>query len=116
MSLMSYSLDYRHRVFEIKEKEELTFEETSKRFGVSMRTLFNWKKRIKPKLRRSKPATKVDMEALEKDVAENPDKYQYERAQDLGVSQSAIFYALQRLNVSHKKNATSPKSRRGKKS
>ena len=45
------------------------------------------------------------MEALSKDVKDNPDHYQYERAKTFGVSQSAIFYALKRLNISNKKNA-----------
>ena len=48
------------------------------------------------------------MVALAKDVADNPDHYQYERANTFGVSQSAIFYALKRLQISYKKNAISP--------
>ena len=44
-----YSLDYRQRVFKVKEEEGLTYEETSKRFGVGMRTLFNWKQKIDPR-------------------------------------------------------------------
>ncbi len=47
------------------------------------------------------------MKALEKDVKDNPDHYQYERAKKFGVSQSAIFYALKRLNISNKKNSIS---------
>jgi hypothetical protein len=35
-----YSLDFRKRVFAMKAKEKLTFKQTSKRFGISMRTLF----------------------------------------------------------------------------
>ncbi len=44
------------------------------------------------------------MEVLAKDVKEHPDHYQYERAKKFGVSQSAIFYALKRLNITNKKN------------
>ena len=47
------------------------------------------------------------MEALRKDVEENPDHYQYERAKKFGVAQSTIFYALKRLAISTKKNAIS---------
>jgi len=107
-----YSLDYRQRVFEIKASEGLTYEETSKRFKVSMRTLFNWKQEINPKLRRNKPATKVDMEALKQHVLDYPDKYLYERAEVFNVTPSTVFYALRRLGISHKKNAKSPQSRR----
>lgn len=104
---MSYSLDFRQQVFKIKQKECLTFEETSEWFGIPIRTLFRWQKCIEPKTTRNKPSTKIDMEALRKDVEDSPDLYQYERAKKFGVSQSAIFYALQRLNISYKKNAVS---------
>jgi len=105
---MSYSLDFRRQVFKVKQKEELTFQELSDRFDIPIRTLFRWQKRIEPKTKRNKPSTKIDMEALSKDVEDNPGHYQYERAKTFGVSQSAIFYALKRLNISNKKNTFSP--------
>ena len=100
-----HSLDFRKRVFVIKEKENLTFAQTSKRFGVGMRTLFSWQKRIEPKTTRNKPATKIDMKALRKDVRQHPDRFQWERAQDYNVSAWAIGKALCRLNISLKKNS-----------
>jgi len=109
---MAYSLDYRQRVMKIKSEENLTFEETSKRFGVSMRTLFNWRQRLEPKETRDKPAIKIDMQALAKDVEEHPDAYQYERAEKFGVSAWAIGLALRRLKVSYKKNSESSKGER----
>ena len=104
---MAYSLDFRKQVFKVKQKEKLTFEQTSDRFSIPIRTLFRWQNRIEPKTKRDKPSTKIDMEALAKDVKDNPDLYQYERAKAFGVSQSAIFYALKRLKISYKKNAIS---------
>ena len=104
---MAYSIDFRQQVFKVKQKDRLTFQELSDRFDISIRTLFRWKNSITPKTKRNKPATKIDMEALAKDVQEHPDLYQYERAKKFGVSQSAIFYALRRLNISYKKNAVS---------
>ena len=104
---MAYSLDFRKRVFSLKEKQGLTFKETSERFGVEIRTLFRWQRRLEPKIERKKSATKIDMQALEADVAKNPDRFQYERAQDYGVSQAAIVYALKRLKMSRKKNSKS---------
>ncbi|TGV04754.1 IS630 transposase-related protein [Flavivirga rizhaonensis] len=102
---MSSSLDSRRRLFKVKAKEQLTFQEVSARFGIPIRTLFRWQNRIEPKTKRNKPATKLDMDALRKDVEDHPDLYQYERAKKFGVSQSAVFYALKRLKVSNKKNA-----------
>ena len=98
-----YSLDFRRRVFAIKELEKLSFAETAKRFQVGMTSLVRWSKKIEPTLKRNKAATKIDMEALKRDVEENPDAYQYERAERLGVSQRGICHALKRLGVTYKK-------------
>ena len=108
---MAYSLDFGQRVFFIKEKRGLTFEETSEIFSVDIRTLFRWQRRIDPKMTRDKPATKIDMDALQEDLQDNPERFQYERAQDYGVSQAAIFYALKRLKISRKKNAVASQGR-----
>lgn len=104
---MTYSLDYRKRVFKIKDKEKLTYKEVAQRFAVGIATLFRWKKKLEPQKTRNKPATKIDMEALSKDVEDYPDLYQEERAEKFGVSQRAIGYALKRLNLSYKKNSIS---------
>lgn len=107
---MSYSLDFRKRIFAVKKKENLTFTETSTRFHIPIRTLFRWQVRLEPKTTRNKPATKIDMAALKKDIKQFPDKFQYERAKELGVTQGAIGFALKRLNISYKKNSLSPQS------
>ena len=108
---MSYSLDFRKQVFKIKENESLSFEAVSERFGISVRTLFRWKNRLEPKTTRNKPATKIDMEALEKHIEDYPDAYQYERAAVFGVSPNGILYAFRRLKISHKKNFFPSESR-----
>jgi transposase len=102
---MCYSLDFRKRVFAVQKKEELTFSQTSERFHIPMRTLFRWQRRLEPKTTRNKPATKIDMVALQRDVKCHPDKYQYERAREFGVTQGAIWFALRRLDVTYKKNS-----------
>lgn len=102
---MTYSLDFRQKVFEVKEKQGLTFEETSQLFGISMKTLFRWQQRLEPCMKRNKPATKIDMELLSQDVVDFPDAYQWERAERFGVSAWGIGVALRRLRISHKKNA-----------
>jgi transposase len=107
---MTYSIDFRKRLFAVQEEEGLSLSETGRRFCVPVRTLFRWKKRIEPRTKRNKPATKIDMEALRKDVEESPDRYQYERAKDFDVTQEAIWFALKRLGISYKKNSVSSKS------
>ena len=47
-------------------------------------------------MKRHKPATKMDREALKQDIEDAPDAYPYERAQRLEVSQKGIVAALKR--------------------
>lgn len=112
---MTYSLDFRRKLFSIKTDQNLTFQEISALFNISMATLFRWSKKIEPNTTRNKPATKLDMDALRSDIEKYPDAYQFERAKRLGVSRSCIFYALKRLKVTYKKNPKSPKSMRRQK-
>jgi len=107
---MSYSLDFRQHVFKIKEREVLSFDAVSVRFGISVRTLFRWKNPLESKTTRNKSATKIDMAALEKHVEDYPDAYQYERAAAFGVGPNCILYALRRLKISRKKTFFHPKS------
>ena len=107
---MPYSADFRHQVFLVKEKENLSLEQVAKRFGISKATVFRWTKRLKAKRTRHKLATKINADILRKDVELYPDAYQYERAQRLNVSRRGIGYALKRLGMSRKKNIFSSKS------
>ena len=109
---MTHSQDFRKKVLSIKEKEGLTLSETAIRFDIGVSTIQRWEKRLEPKKTRNKPATKLDMKALEEDVKNNPDAYQYERAARLGVCQRAIGNALKRLGVSYKKNTQTSESGR----
>ena len=58
---------------------------------------------------RDKPATRLDMAQLARDVEQVPDAYQWERAQRLGVAERTIGYGLQRLGISYKKHANIPR-------
>ena len=109
---MTYSVDFRQKVLAIKEQEGLTQAEVAVRFGIGIASVTRWCKCLEPQPTRSKPATKIDMEALAQDVKNNPDAYQYERAARLGVSQRAVGNALKRLKVSYKKNTVTSESER----
>lgn len=108
---MTYSYDFRERVLQTKTKEGLSFGEVSARFCVGIASVVRWSKKIESQKTRHKPSTKVDIEALKKDIAAYPDGYQYERSERLGVTQSAIWYALQRLGVTYKKNPSASQSK-----
>ena len=109
---MTYPVEFRRKVLSIKERDQLSDRETAERFGIGLASLTRWKKRLEPHRTRNKPATKINMAALAKDVELYPDGYQYERAARLGVSQRGIGYALQRLKLSYKKNTIASSSRR----
>ena len=111
---MTYSLDFRQKVFEQKAKHDLTFEQTSERFGIGIATLFRWQKKLIPCKTRNRSATKINDDQLLEDVKNHPDDYQWERAERFAVTQRAIGLALKRLGISYKKNTrTSQGQRRG---
>ncbi|MCH2192400.1 MAG: transposase [Gammaproteobacteria bacterium] len=109
---MTYPLQFRQKVFLTKEKLSLTYQETSDRFDIPIRTLFRWQRQLEPVEKRNKPATKIDMAKLLAHVNDYPDAYLCERAEAFGVSLQAIFYALKRLGISYKKNENASKSQR----
>ena len=94
---MAYTTQFREKVFSVKNKYNLTFEETSERFDISIRSLFRWQRQLELRIKRNKPATKIDMETLQNNVNEFPDAYLHERAELFNVTPSAIYYALIRL-------------------
>ena len=110
---MTYPSSFRRKVLSVREQEGLTIVQVAARFCVGIASVTRWLKNPDPKLTRNKPATKIDMIALARDVREFPDAYQAERAQRLGVSTQGIGHALRRMNISYKKNtAASPGERR----
>ncbi|MBV8357141.1 MAG: transposase [Deltaproteobacteria bacterium] len=111
---MTYSLDFRRKALYVREQEGLTIAEVATRFGVGIASVVRWLKKVEPQRTRNKPATKIDMAALAQDVRNNPDAYQYERAQRLGVSQKGIGHALRRLGVTYKKYPVASQGRRAR--
>ncbi len=104
---MSYSVDFRKRVLEVREKEDLTIEETAKRFVVSERSINRWLKRGE-ELAANKPgpttAYKIDRAALKELVEKEPDCYLDEYAEKLGSKRSTVWYNLKVLKITRKKN------------
>lgn len=88
---MTYSLDFRQKVLGVRAKERLTFIETAQRFDIGLARLVRGSKDIAPQKTRNKPATKIDREALKKDIEAYPDADHYERAERLGVSKVCMW-------------------------
>ena len=108
---MTYSLDFRKKVLQVREAESLSMQEAAKRFGVGVAGVMRWANNVESKKNRNKPATKINMEALKTDIATHPDGYLKERASRLKVSHNCVWRALKRLNVSYKKNSTASQGR-----
>ena len=105
-----YSNDLRKRVLEYKDANH-TQKETCETFGISRSTLNDWLKlrretgsaelKPRPKQRRSR---KISANALRTFIAEHPDAYLHEIADEFGVTAAAICYACQRYGISRKKS------------
>ncbi|MBI1954431.1 MAG: hypothetical protein HYS39_02350, partial [Proteobacteria bacterium] len=61
---MTYSLDFRRKVLEVREIELVSLAKVAKRFGIGLNTVMRWTKRIESKKTRNNPAIKIDREAL----------------------------------------------------
>jgi transposase len=94
---MTYSLDFRKKVLQVRSKENLSMAKVAKRFDVALTSVMRWSKNIEAKAKRNKPPTSIDMEALKLDV---------QKAERLHVSHNCIWHALKRLNITYKKNST----------
>ncbi|MCO6427166.1 MAG: transposase [Nitrosomonas communis] len=94
----------------VRKKEGLTIAQAAARFCVGIASVTRWVKNPNPKQTRNKPATKIDMIALARDVQAFPDAYQAERARRLGVSEKGIGHALRRMNISYKETLRHPKA------
>ena len=104
---MAYSIDFRKKVLDVKEKHNLSYRETAARFEIGIDTIVRWQKRLEPKLTRDRPPTKINNDLLLQDIEAYPDAYYEERARRFGVTKVGIFHALKRLKISHKKNSQS---------
>ena len=104
-----------HRVLDlsffdpIDEIQQFTLQ-AAVRFCVGIANVARWIKNPLPKETRNKPAAKIDMIALARDVREYPDAYQAERARRLGVSEKGIGHALRRVDISYKKTLQHPRA------
>lgn len=110
---MTYSYDFRKKVIDVRNKEGLSMAKVAKRFCVGVASVRRWSKNIECVKKRNR-SSKIDREALKRDVEQYPDAYQHERATRLGVSEYCVWYALKHLDITYKKNSQSPQSRQRK--
>jgi len=103
---MAYSMDFIKRAVAYRQ-EGHTFAQLREAFDIPSATYYDWEVKlnnghfdvtIKRERRR-----KIDKEELKKAVAENPDAFLKEYAEQFNCTPTAIFYALEKLNITRKK-------------
>jgi len=100
---MSYSIDLRKRVVDYVENGGRIAQAVGL-FQVGRATIYRWLGRLDLRATQVKRRKrKLDWQALEKDVKENPDTKLIDRAKKFGVRPSAIFYALKEMKITLKK-------------
>ncbi|SUO93629.1 IS630 transposase-related protein [Suttonella ornithocola] len=102
---MTYCRQFRQKILNDIANGE-TWRAVAKRYKISKFTVYSWIKNPHPKGFTERKPSKIDDEALLKDIEQYPDDYQWERARRFNCSQSAICYALKRLKITHKKRLT----------
>ena len=112
---MSYPTKYRERTIEYRQ-EGHTLEETKEVFHVAISTIRKWEKQLREEGHLEKKAVersfrKIDPEKLSSYVAEHPDAYQREMAEEFGCSESGIRDALERLGITRKKRRPATRNR-----
>ena len=100
---MTYSLDFRQKVIDVRAREQLSIDAAAKRFDVGKATLTRWLRQLEPKATRERSCPKIPTDALLADVQRYPDAYQHERAERFGVSATGIAKALARNGLTRKK-------------
>ena len=88
-------------------------------FKIPPETYYLWKEKLEngytgEKVFRERKR-KIDKDILRQAVADNPDIYLYELAKIFNCTEQAVFYALEKLKITRKKN-TSPIMKNQKKS
>jgi len=111
---MAYSLDLRIRAMELLNSNE-DIVEVSDLLGVSLSSLYRWKKRnnsktLKPSYPKARGAYKLDERAMVDYISSNPDAYQHEIASAMNVTKSAIQWSFKRLGITRKKRHHNTKS------
>jgi transposase len=104
---MAYSMDFIKTAVAYKQNGH-TFKELRETFGIPSQTYYQWEKNLangyyEVKKEKQERKRKIDKEQLRQAVANKPDAYLYELAELFGCTPQAIFYMLEKMNITLKK-------------
>ena len=107
---MGYDIRFREKVLNYIGKGH-TIKEAHEVFEVGITTIKEWRKLKKEtgKLEKrplNRKHKKIDPDRLKTYIAENPDRYLREIAEEFNCTDMAVYYALKRLKITRKKNDT----------
>jgi len=102
-----YSIDFIRSAVAYKDSGH-TFKELKCAFKIPAETYYLWKEKLKNgysgvKVFRGRKR-KIDKDLLKKAISEKPDMYLYELAEMFDCTVQAVFYALEKLNITRKKS------------
>jgi len=102
-----YSIDFIRRAVAYKD-EGHTFIELKNAFKIPPETYYIWKEKLEngysgEKVFRER-RRKIDKELLKQTIAGKPDLFLYELAEMFDCTVQAVFYALEKLDITRKKN------------
>jgi len=103
---MAYSIDFIERAVAYRQ-EGHTFEQLREAFDIPSATYYDWEKKLANgyfdiQIKRERHR-KIDKEALKQAVAEKPDAFLKEFAEQFNCTPTAVFYAFKKLNITRKK-------------
>ncbi len=103
---MAYSIDFIRRAITYKQNGH-TFAQLREAFDIPSATYYDWEAKLNNGhfdiIVRRERHRKIDKEALIKAVAEKPDAFLKEYAEQFSCTPTAVFYALEKLNITRKK-------------
>jgi len=107
LSGMAYSIDFIKRAIEYKQ-EGHTFVQLHEAFEIPSATYYDWEEKLDSgyygrEIKRERKR-KIDKDELKRQIAEKPDAFLRELAEKHGCTESAVFYALKKLNITRKKD------------
>ena len=102
-----YSIDFIRCAVTYKD-EGHTFSELRNIFNIPPETYYLWKEKLEngytgEKVFRERKR-KIDKDILRQAIADRPDIFLYELAEIFGCTVQAVFYALDKLDITRKKN------------
>jgi len=103
---MAYSIDFIKRAVAYRQ-EGHTFAQLREAFDIPSATYYDWEAKLNSgyfdiTIKRERNR-KIDKEALKRAVAEKPDAFLQEYAEQFNCTPTAVHYALEKLNITRKK-------------